>query len=122
MAITFEGVRRIVLTLDGVAESTSYGTPAFKLGGKLIARLREDSETLVVGTTFEDRAELMAAEPQTYFITDHYLKYPWVLVRLSHANRDALRDLLGRVCRLASKTKPSLTGRRPKAVPRRRSQ
>jgi hypothetical protein len=105
MAITFEGVRRIALALDGVAESTSYGTPAFKLGGKLIARLREDSETLVIGTTFEEREELMAAEPQTYFITDHYLKYPWVLVRLSHANVDALRDLLGRACRLVSTVK-----------------
>lgn len=74
MAITFEGVRRIALALDGVAESTSYGTQAFKLGGKLIARLREDSVTLVVGTTFDERGELMAAEPDTYFITDHYVK------------------------------------------------
>ncbi len=121
MAITFEGVRRIALALDGVVESTSYGTPAFKLGGKLIARLREDSETLVVGTTFEEREELMAAEPQTYFITDHYLKYPWVLVRLSHANVDALRDLLGRACRLVSTVKIDPTGRRPNAAPKRRS-
>lgn len=82
MAVTFEDVRRIALALDGVAESTSYGTPAFKLGGKLIARLREDSETLVVGTTFEERAELMAVEPETYFTTDHYLNFPWVLVHL----------------------------------------
>jgi hypothetical protein len=121
MAITFEGVRRIALALDGVAESTSYGTPAFKLGGKLIARLREDSETLVVGTTFEERAELMAVEPETYFTTDHYLNYPWVLVHLSCANPDALRDLLRRACRLASAAKPSATGRRPKAAPKRRS-
>ena len=121
MAITFEGVRRIVLALDGVAESTSYGTPAFKLGGKLIARLREDSETLVVGATFEERAELMAVEPETYFTTDHYLNYPWVLVHLLCANPDALRDLLRRACRLASEAKPSSTGRRPKAAPKRRS-
>ena len=55
----------------------------------------------------------MAAEPQTYFITDHYLKYPWVLVRLSHANADALRDLPGRAYRLTSTAKPNSTGRRP---------
>lgn len=120
MAITFEGVRRIALALDGVAESTSYGTPAFKLGGKLIARLREDSETLVVGTTFEERAELMTAEPETYFITDHYVKYPWVLIHLSRANPDALRDLLERACRLVSTVKMDSTGR-PKAAAKRRS-
>ena len=121
MAITFEGVRRIALALDGVAESTSYGTPAFKLGGKLIARLREDSETLVVGTTFEERAELMAVEPKTYFTTDHYLNYPWVLVHLSCANPDALLDLLGRACRLVSTVKIDSTGRRPNVASKRRS-
>lgn len=121
MAVTFEDVRKIALSLDGVIESRSYGTPAFKVGGKLIARLREDSEALVVGTTFEERAELMAAEPDTYFITEHYVKYPRVLVRLSHANGDALRDLLRRACRLASKAKPCVTGRHPEAVPKRRS-
>ena len=121
MAVTFEGVRRIALALDGVAESTSYGTPAFKLGSKLIARLRDDSETLVVGTTFDERGELMAAEPDTYFITDHYVRYPWVLVHLPYANADALRDILRRACRLASTAKPSSTGRRPNAAPKRRS-
>jgi hypothetical protein len=60
---------------------------------------------LVVRTTFEERDELMAADPDTYFITDHYLKYPWVLVRLSCVHRDALGDLLRRAARLASAKK-----------------
>jgi hypothetical protein len=101
MTLTFKDARRIALSLDNVEESTSYGTPAFKVGGKLIARLREDGESLVVGTTFEEREEMMAAEPETYYITDHYLKYPWVLVRLSRVHSDALRDLLSRAWRLA---------------------
>jgi hypothetical protein len=75
MAITFEEVRRIALSLQNVEEGTSYGTPAFKVGGKLIARLKEDGESLVVGTTFEEREEMMAADPETYYITDHYLNY-----------------------------------------------
>jgi hypothetical protein len=105
MAVTFKDVRGIALALKNVAESTSYGTPAFKAGGKLLARLREDGDSLVVGTTFEEREELMAADPETYYITDHYLNYPWVLVRLSRVHPDALRDLLGRAWRLASKAK-----------------
>ena len=102
MAVTFKDVRRLVSSLKGVEEGTSYGTPAFKIGGKLIARLKEDGESLVVGTTFEEREEMMAAEPEAYYITDHYLKYPWVLVRLSRVSPDALRDLLNRALRLAS--------------------
>jgi hypothetical protein len=101
MAVTFDEVRRIALSLGNVKESTSYGTPAFKTGSKLLARLREDGESLVVGTTFEEREEMMAAEPETYYITDHYLKYPWVLVRLPRVHSDALRDLLRRALRLA---------------------
>ncbi len=112
MAVTFEDVRRIALSLGNVEEGTSYGTPAFKAKGKLLARLREDGDSLVVGTTFEERAEMMTAEPETFYITDHYLKYPWVLVRLSRVHADALRDLLARSLRLASTTKEAKSKRR----------
>lgn len=104
--MTFEDVRAIANRLEDVVEGTSYGTPAFKVAGKLFARLREDGESLVVGTTFEEREDIMTGDPETYYITDHYLKYPWVLVRLSRVHPDALRDLLKRAWRLASMKKP----------------
>jgi hypothetical protein len=115
MALTFEDALRIASSLGDVERSTSYGTAAIKLSGKLVARLKEDGDSLVVGTTFAERAEMMAAEPDVYYITDHYLNAPWVLVRLSQINPDALRDLLGRSLRLTAKTKP------PAKAARRRS-
>lgn len=105
MAATFEDVRQIALALKNVEESTSYGTPAFKLSRKLFLRLREDGDTLVVATTFEEREELIGAEPETYYVTDHYRNYPWVLVRLSRIHPDALRDLIVRASRLAAPRK-----------------
>ena len=36
----------------------------------------------------------MKAEPATYYITDHYRNYPWILVRLATVDRHDLRDLL----------------------------
>lgn len=99
--ITFDLVRDIGLAMPGVEESTSYGTPALKVKGKLFARLKEDGESLVVRTTDAERAELMAAEPDIYYITDHYLNYPWVLIHLSRVHRDALRDLLHRAHQIA---------------------
>ncbi len=101
--VTFELVRKIALAIPTVEESTSYGTAAFKTNGKLLARLKEDGDSLVVATTFEEREEMMEADPETYYITDHYLKYPWILVRLSRISPDALRDLLTRALRLAPK-------------------
>jgi hypothetical protein len=116
MPVTFKDVRKIALSLEHVEESTSYGTAAFKIGGNLIARLKEDGESLVVGTTFEEREEMMASDPETYYITDHYLKYPWVLIRLPNVHPDALRDLLKRALRLASqKPQRAPASRRAKA-------
>jgi len=87
-------VRQIALTLPGAEESTSYGTPACKVKGKLFARLHQDRESLVIGVDFEQRQLLIESDPEKFFITDHYLNYPWMLVRLSAVRPDQLRDLL----------------------------
>ena len=104
--VTFDTVRQISLLLDHVEEGTSYGTAAFKVRGALFVRLHQDLEsTIVVRTDFEQREELLAADPETYYITDHYLNYPWVLVRLSRVHPDGLRDLLRMAHRLAAASK-----------------
>lgn len=94
MAVTFEVARRMAVELDRAEEGSSYGTPGFKVGGVLFARLHQNLDALVVRMDFEQRAALMEADPETYFITDHYLNYEWVLVRLNRVDPDALRDLL----------------------------
>ena len=94
MAVTFEMTRRMALELDHAEEGSSYGTPGFKVGGVLFARLHQNLDVLVVRMDFEQRAALMEADPETYFITDHYLNYEWILVRLDRVDPDALRDLL----------------------------
>ncbi|MGO9229746.1 MAG: MmcQ/YjbR family DNA-binding protein [Bryobacteraceae bacterium] len=116
--VTFETVRTIALALENVEASTSYGTPAFKVRGALVARLHQDGCSLVVRMGLEEREELIAADPATYYITDHYLNYPWVLVRLSRVHLDALRDLLGGARRLAAaekRGKPRPRNASPKA-------
>ncbi|HMC60209.1 MAG TPA: hypothetical protein VKJ01_13535, partial [Candidatus Solibacter sp.] len=64
----------------------------------------------VLRMSFEERGELIAADPETYFITDHYLNYEWILVRLSRVDPDALRDLLLGAWRSAAASK--LRGRK----------
>ena len=102
--VTFDTVREVALALPGVEEGTSYGTPALKVRGKLLARLREDGESFVLPIDFADRDFLLGAEPDTFFITDHYAGYPMVLVRLSSVRRGEVGKLLERAWRpLASK-------------------
>jgi hypothetical protein len=91
---SFETVRRIAHEFPEVEEGTSYGTQALKVRGALMARLREDGETLVLKCTFTDRDLLMRDAPDTYFCTDHYRNYEWVLVRLSRIRAPELRERL----------------------------
>ncbi len=100
--LSFETVRELALALPGMEEGTAYGTPAFRVRGKFLGRLREDGEALVVKVDFETRDLLLEAEPDTYFTTDHYKGYPSVLVHLSRVRKEALRSLLEQAWRLAA--------------------
>ena len=104
--IDFDTVRKIGLALPGVEESTAYGFPALKVQGKLLACVpaNRSAETgsVVVRVSFDDRAELLAAAPDVYYVTDHYADYSAVLVRLSRVTPDMLRDLLGMACKFVT--------------------
>jgi hypothetical protein len=98
-AINFDTVRKIGLALPGVGESTAYGSPALKVHGKLLACIpvhrSAEPGSLAVRVGFEDRAELLAGAPDVYYVTDHYVGYETVLVRLSRVTPEILKDLLG---------------------------
>ena len=93
-AITWETVREIAQQLPGAEEGTSYGTPAFKVGKKLFARFHQSGESIVISMEIDEREALMKIDPDTFYITDHYLKYPWVLVRLSAVKRNDLEKII----------------------------
>ena len=101
-AVTFDDVREVAHTLPGVEDGTSYGTPALKVRGKLFARLHQDRDCFVLRARILDRHILIQAQPEVFFITDHYRNYPWVLVRLSAVPRNALPELLERAWSLVA--------------------
>ena len=100
MSPSWDTVRELVAELPGAEEGTSYGTPAFKVRGKLFARLREDGETLVVFTDWDEREALTQSEPETFFITPHYENHPMVLIRLPKVDGTELSELLTESWRL----------------------
>ena len=98
---------QVIATNFGPDES--YGTPAFKVRGVLFLRLWEDNETLVVRTEIDRREDMIEEDPETYFLTDHYLNYPWILVRLPQIKREALREMIVAAWQLASKKRSRRT-------------
>ncbi|HJT35273.1 MAG TPA: MmcQ/YjbR family DNA-binding protein [Pirellulales bacterium] len=109
--VSFDTVRAIARELPGAVERTSYGTPAFYVGKTLFARQHQDGKFLVIRMQPEQRALRVKADPETYFVTEHYVNYPLILVRMATIEQDELRDLITEAWRLAG-GKPHSTRRR----------
>jgi hypothetical protein len=112
--VDFDIVRKIGLALPGVEESIAYGTPVLKLRGTIMAAIAVNPSaepgSLMVRMDTEDRDELLAADPDVYYVTEHYGTNA-VLVRLSRVSPDVLRDLIGMahkyVTRIAAPISPA---------------
>lgn len=103
--MTFDDVRAGALQWPEVVDGSSYGTPALKVRGKLLTRLKEDGESLVIqGIEHDERALLVETQPTIFYFTDHYRDWPIVLIRLPKAPRKLVEAYLLRRWRaLASK-------------------
>ena len=89
--VTFLDVVEAARHLPEVEVSKSYGTPSIKVRDKMLARMKEDGETLVLRVNLFEREYLLEAEPDAYFLTDHYREYPVVLARLPALTVERLR-------------------------------
>ena len=91
---TWETVQEIARALPGEVEGTSYGTLAFHVRKKRLVRLHQSGESIVIMIDLVERETLMTLDPETCFITDHYLNYPAMLVRFATVWSKALRELI----------------------------
>jgi hypothetical protein len=108
----------MALALPGVEEGTSYGLPALKVNGELLLCIptnkSAEPDSIVARVDFDQRAELLETDPEVYYLKDHYLNYPCVLVRLSRIHPDALRDLIGTAWRFVTTKKKRPKKRQPR--------
>jgi hypothetical protein len=119
---TFKTVESIGRTLPDVEVTTTWGKPTLKTGGKMFVCIASHKSaepgTLVVMMDFADRDALIEDDPDTYYLKDHYLNYPCVLVRLSRVRADALRDLVTGAYRYITAKMVKSGGRRRRATTR----
>lgn len=110
-SLTFDAVRAAGLTLPDVVASTTYGSPALKMRGNLMACVpahkSAEPNCAAFRIDFELRTALIKKNPKIYYVTDHYADHPMVLVRLSRLRPKELRDLLGLAWSFASSKPPS---------------
>ena len=96
--------RKIMLSIPGTDERLWFNQPSVFIHDRLLAKThhKEDAVTLQVGS-MEMRDMMLEAEPGLFYITDHYRKFPFVLIRLSALTKAVLKDMLmGRAAQLAA--------------------
>lgn len=85
-------MRAALLLLPGVIEKMHFEDPAFYVNKKIMANVKLKDELVALHTL--EREKWMAADPDTFFITDHYRNYKYMLVRLETVSPDDLKELL----------------------------
>ena len=112
----FKPVEAIGRTLPDVEVTTSWGQPTLKVGGRMFACMAAHKSaepgSLVVMMDVADRDALIEDDPGTYYLKEHYVGYPCVLVRLDRVHPDALRDLVLGAYRYVTARKRRQTRRR----------
>lgn len=98
MPVTLAQVLRIGRTFPDVEESTTFGAPALKVRGQVMACVptnkAAEPNSLLIRLDRRDRPALLAEAPDLYYAPDHYQGYDGVLVRLSRLTPELAHDLL----------------------------
>ncbi|MEN0138650.1 MAG: MmcQ/YjbR family DNA-binding protein [Rhodococcus sp. (in: high G+C Gram-positive bacteria)] len=102
---TWTDVVTIGASLPEVQESTSYNTPALKVAGKLLTRLRTESDGgLVVMCGLDEKAALLA-QGAPFYTTPHYDGHGSILVDLENVDLPQLTELLRDAWRIKAPAK-----------------
>ena len=95
---SFASVREIGLAFPRATETRYYRMPALAVDGEVFAvqtgHRSAEPNTVSIPVGFKRRDELIAADPDVFYLKQHYAPYPVVLVRLHGISRENLQQLL----------------------------
>jgi hypothetical protein len=102
----FAAAMKVAARFPGIESDTCYGTPAIRVNGKFMARLRTEAEGwLAIKCDFADREILLQAAPHVFHLTPHYQNYPMILIDLAAIDEAALLEVLERAWRSTASKK-----------------
>ncbi|MEU3186747.1 MmcQ/YjbR family DNA-binding protein [Streptomyces sp. NPDC006923] len=88
-------VRRIAMSLPETVEKEAWSMPTFRVAGKMFITVPDDETSFAVRCPRHERDELIAAEPEKFWVPPHEASSAWVRVRLrTLEDLDELRDIL----------------------------
>jgi hypothetical protein len=93
--VTADDVRKIALTLPRAYEALVRDRVKFRVGRIVFAAISSDEEMMGFGFPKEERAALVASEPDKFLMplrSDE--RYNWVRVRLARLDEAEMRELI----------------------------
>jgi hypothetical protein len=108
---------KIALAIPGAKEVLWFKKPAVFVHDQFLTKVhdKEDAMTLRV-SSMEMRDMMLEAEPELFYITDHYRNFPFVLARLKTLTPKVLKEMLvGRAAQLAETAEKAAKRKRPAA-------
>ncbi|MGZ5927036.1 MAG: hypothetical protein ACXWLJ_10190 [Rhizomicrobium sp.] len=123
--ITKAQARKVMLSVKGTTEGLYFNRPSVFHGESFVGRVhdKEEAVALRVGT-IEMRDVMLEAEPQLFYITEHYKPWPMLLARLKLLDKTILKDLvLARIGEIEAKASRKRKAKPPakKKIPAKRA-
>ena len=92
---SYDDVRRLALALPEALEVDHFGSPSFRVKGKIFATLGETADRLTLKLDPEDRHNLMAAYPGVIEPVEGYWgRSGWTLVDFAGCGEELVASLL----------------------------
>ena len=94
---------KIALAIPGTVEVLWFRKPAVFLHDQFLTKVHDKEEAMTLRvSSMEMRDMMLEAEPELFYITDHYKSFPFILARLSALTPKVLKEILvGRAAQLA---------------------
>ena len=93
--VTADDIRRVALSLPRAYEALVRDRVKFRVGSIVFVALSRDETEMGFGYPKEERAALIAAEPDKFFMpTKSDERYNWVRVWLDKIDQDEMRELV----------------------------
>lgn len=90
---TWEDVRLLARELPEVEEGPGWGGKCFRVRKKwFVGMSGREENALVVRVDLDERPLLIDSDPGVYFLTPHYERGSYLLVRLDEVTTDDLRE------------------------------
>jgi hypothetical protein len=106
---------KIALAIPGTTEVLWFRKPAVFLHDQFLTKVHDKEEAMTLRvSSMEMRDMMLEAEPELFYITDHYRNFPFVLARLSALTPKTLKEMLvGRAAQLAETAEKAAKRKRP---------